>query len=189
MRDRAVPQDAEVLHLRKEHEWLLQQGDGDHRASGEEARARQGHGIGRLVIVWCFWETQQHGEGEIGRKNKGTKNRGKRSPSQILPEFGIKSLFNMEVEEAGSYDNNDMDMEDMREITEVLDNGGVSRVGRHMDSHQFILPGEGPREPAAGLLQHVFEHHDKGPDHGPVCERNRGNLGGTGGYWGRIVSA
>lgn len=46
----------------------------------------------------------------------------------------------MEVEEAGSYDNNDMDMEDMREITEVLDNGGVSRVGRHMDSHQFILP-------------------------------------------------
>lgn len=78
----------------------------------------------------------------------------------------------MEVEEAGSYENNDMDMEDMREITEVLGIGDSLRLGRYMDSHQFILLREGPREPAAGFLQHIFEHHDKGPNYRPVCERN-----------------
>ena len=35
----AIPQDIQVLRVRKEHERVLQQGDGDYRAFGEEARA------------------------------------------------------------------------------------------------------------------------------------------------------
>lgn len=69
-------------------------------------------------------------------------------------------LFNMEVEDTGTYENNDMDMEDMREITEVLHNGKALRVGRHMDNHQFFFLGERTCQPAVGFVQHVFKHHD-----------------------------
>ena len=63
----------------------------------------------------------------------------------------------MEVEDTGTYENNDMDMEDMREITEVLHNGKALRVGRHMDNHQFFFLGEGITDQSARGIEAISE--------------------------------